>query len=92
MFAVTGAMADVTIFGIVDQGYNMTSTKTAGVSAKTTAVGGAYTGSELGFKGSEDLGNGLKANFQIHFGPMSAETTGSPTNFAHGNYNSGLLL
>jgi len=69
IFAVTGAMADVTIFGIVDQGYNMTSTKTAGVSAKTTAVGGAYTGSELGFKGSEDLGNGLKANFQIHFAP-----------------------
>jgi predicted porin len=69
MAAVTGAMAEVTIFGIVDQGYNMTSTKTAGVSAKTTAVGGAYTGSELGFKGSEDLGGGLKASFQIHFAP-----------------------
>jgi len=69
MFAATGAMADVTIFGIVDQAYNMMSAKTAGVSSKTTSVGGAYTGSELGFKGSEDLGSGLKASFQIHFAP-----------------------
>ena len=81
MFAVTGAMADVTIFGIVDQAYVMSTDKTAGVSTKITSVGGQYTGSELGFRGSEDLGNGLKANFQIHFGPISAETTGSPTNY-----------
>jgi len=70
MAAVTGALADVTIFGIVDQAYTMSTAKTAaGVSTKTTTVGGQYTGSELGFKGSEDLGGGLKANFQIHFAP-----------------------
>jgi predicted porin len=81
MAAVTGAMAEVTIFGIVDQAYGMSSTKVGTVSKKTTTVGGQYTGSELGFKGSEDLGGGLKANFQIHFGPMSTETTASPTNY-----------
>jgi predicted porin len=80
MFAVTGAMADVTIFGIVDQAYVMSTDKTAGVSTKTTSVGGQYTGSELGFKGSEDLGNGLTANFQIHFAP-STETATSPSGY-----------
>jgi len=70
MAAVTGALADVTIFGIVDQAYTMSTAKTAaGVSTKTTTVGGQYTGSELGFKGTEDLGGGLKASFQIHFAP-----------------------
>lgn len=78
--AVTGAMADVTIFGIVDQAYGVSSTKTGTVTSKTTTVGGQYTGSELGFKGSEDLGNGLKASFQIHFSP-STETSASPTGY-----------
>jgi predicted porin len=73
-------MADVTIFGIVDQAYVMSSTKAGTTTSKTTSVGGQYTGSELGFKGSEDLGNGLKANFQIHFSP-STETTASPTGY-----------
>jgi len=80
MAAVTGAMAEVTIFGIVDQAYGTTTTKKAGVSTKTTTVGAQYTGSELGFKGSEDLGNGLKASFQIHFSP-STETSASPTGY-----------
>ena len=69
MAAITGAMAEVTIFGIVDQAYTMTTANTGGTSTKTTSIGGQYTGSELGFKGSEDLGNGLKASFQIHFSP-----------------------
>jgi predicted porin len=43
-------------------------------------VGAQYTGSELGFKGSEDLGGGMKANFQIHFSP-STETSASPTGY-----------
>ena len=80
MAAVTGAMAEVTIFGIVDQAYGMKTTKIAGVSTKTTTVGKQYTGSELGFKGSEDLGGGLKASFQVHFSP-STETTASPTGY-----------
>jgi len=80
MAAVTGAMAEVTIFGIVDQAYVMSSTKVGTTTSKTTSVGGQYTGSELGFKGSEDLGNGLKASFQIHFAP-STETSASPAGY-----------
>jgi len=80
MAAVTGAMAEVTIFGIVDQAYGMTTTKKGTTSTKTTTVGAQYTGSELGFKGSEDLGGGMKANFQIHFSP-STETTAPPTGY-----------
>jgi len=64
--ATTAAMADVTIFGIVDQAYARTKAA-SGVS--TSAIKGTYTGSEIGFKGSEDLGNGLTGDFQIHFAP-----------------------
>jgi len=68
--ATTGAMADVTIFGIVDQAYATTSTTAAdGAKTTTNAIKPTYTGNELGFKGSEDLGNGMAADFQIHFGP-----------------------
>jgi len=63
------AMAEATIFGIVDQAYNITSKTVSGTKTKTTSIDGAYTGSEIGFKGSEDLGNGLTANFQIQFAP-----------------------
>jgi len=73
MAAVTGAMADVTIFGIVDQAYTITSstaaTASGGAKTKLTSIAGQYTGNELGFKGNEDLGGGLKADFQIHFAP-----------------------
>ena len=64
--ATSAAFAEVTVFGIVDQAVVRTKTGTA---ASVTQVGGMLTGSELGFKGSEDLGNGLKADFQIHFSP-----------------------
>ena len=89
MAAVTGALADVTIFGIVDQAYVMSSTKVGTTTSKTTSVGAQYTGSELGFKGSEDLGNGLNATFQIHFAP-STETAASPTGYqSHVGLNGG---
>jgi len=94
MAAVTGAMADVTIFGIVDNAYNILTTTTAGPgltpsSKKTTAVSGTYTGSELGFKGSEDLGGGMSANFQIHFAP-STDANLAPTGYqSHVGLNGG---
>ena len=70
-------MADVTVFGIVDQ--SVTRTK-AGTAAAVTSVAGAYTGNELGFKGSEDLGNGMTADFQIHFAP-SVDNAVAPTGY-----------
>jgi len=94
MAAFTGAMADVTIFGIVDNAYSIKTTTAAGpgirtTSTKTTAVTGTYTGSELGFKGSEDLGGGLSANFQIHFAP-STDANAAPTGYqSHVGLNGG---
>jgi len=79
--ATTGAMADVTIFGIVDQAFASTSTTTSGgVKTSTSAIKPVYTGNELGFKGNEDVGNGMTADFQIHFGPNVDGTPLTTTN------------
>jgi predicted porin len=67
------AQSSVTLYGVADVwlGNLKTTTTTAGVS---TGVGqnlmgsGGINGSRIGFKGSEDLGGGLKANFQIENG------------------------
>ncbi|MFN5811954.1 MAG: porin, partial [Burkholderiales bacterium] len=61
--AVTGAMAEVTISGFIDQAYNTTRTTDAdGVSSTVTSVGHNAIGQDaLGFAVSEDLGNGITA-------------------------------
>jgi len=69
MFAATGAMADATIYGTIDQAYQSSKTTTAASTSKTTSLAGTWNGgSSIGFKGSEDLGNGLKAFFQQEIG------------------------
>ncbi len=69
------AQTNVTIYGVADvsgQGFNQSSVKGAGASAKGYNGGNTFdlqsNSSLIGFKGTEDLGNGLKALFQ-------AETT-----------------
>ncbi len=67
------AQSSVTLYGVADVwlGNSKTTTTTAGVS---TGVGqnlmgsGGYNGSRFGLRGSEDLGGGLKANFQLENG------------------------
>ncbi len=54
----TGAFAQVTIFGLVDVAY----TKASGSEG---TLASQWAPSHIGFKGSEDLGNGMKANFQL---------------------------
>ena len=67
--AVTGvASAQVTMYGVMDQGYGSVTTESdAGVQAtKTTGmVSGVQSGSRWGIKGAEDLGGGLTASFQL---------------------------
>ncbi|MEW5887457.1 MAG: porin, partial [Pseudomonadota bacterium] len=66
--AVAGALAaplaiaqsNVTIYGIADVGVEWGS---SGNGTKFRVQSGQESGSRLGFKGSEDLGGGLKANF-----------------------------
>ena len=69
MAAVTGAMADVTLSGNVNQGYTTDKiTSAANATTKTTGLKSASAGSFLTFAGNEDLGSGLKASFKIETG------------------------
>jgi len=75
--AISGAMAEVTISGFIDQAYNTQRTTTAlGVSSTVTSIGNNAIGQDsLGFAVSEDLGNGITAFGAINF--IMNTTTGS---------------
>jgi len=66
------AQSNVTIYGIADvyYGYGKTDdgNKFSGINS------GGLSGSRLGFKGTEDLGNGLKAMFVYEFGTLGVDT------------------
>ncbi|MEN9764444.1 MAG: hypothetical protein RL397_399, partial [Pseudomonadota bacterium] len=73
-FAVP-AMAQVTVYGILDVGYKSTETtsvSSVNVTTKTESSSfgnsGQQSGSRLGFSGTEDLGGGMKAGFVYELG------------------------
>ncbi|PUE31114.1 hypothetical protein B9Z35_08785 [Limnohabitans sp. Jir61] len=76
--AATGAMAQssVELYGIIDMGYNkIVSDGTAKITQTSVGAGansangsGNLNGSRIGFRGKEDLGNGLNAGFVIEYG------------------------
>jgi predicted porin len=73
------AQSSVTVYGVVDMGYQSSeSTSTTGATTKTVTTGaeGNASGNRLGFRGVEDLGGGLKANFVMEFGvkPSQADS------------------
>ncbi len=70
MAAVTGAMANATIYGLIDQAYrsDKTTLGSAAASKKTGIDSVLNGGSQFGFKGSEDLGGGLTASFVMELG------------------------
>lgn len=59
---VAYAQSNVTIYGLVDLGY--TYSKRSGEGSRQAIDSGNSAGSRLGFQGTEDLGNGLKAGFR----------------------------
>jgi predicted porin len=62
----TGAFADVTIGGHIDQGYLTTTTNGTNLGGtKTTALAPILAPNLLTFSGSEDLGSGNKASFKM---------------------------
>jgi len=81
MAAVTGAMAQVTITGGIDYGFQ---TYTTG-STKTHSVGGDTNQfNNVAFSSSEDLGNGMKASARYDLGlDYAAGTGGGFTREAH---------
>ncbi len=65
MSGAAQAQSNVTIYGVVDMAFQAESN---GAGKKYAIDSGEQNGSRLGFKGSEDLGGGLKAIFDLEMG------------------------
>lgn len=68
------AQSSVTLYGVVDLGIERTSLSPG--ASVTRVSSGIQSGSRLGFKGTEDLGGGLSASFQLENGFDAS--TGAP--------------
>jgi predicted porin len=63
------AQSNVTVYGVVDMGFvNESSNVDGDVGSRNAVDSGIQSGSRLGFRGTEDLGNGLKASFVLEMG------------------------
>lgn len=79
------AQSSVTVYGIVDLGFD-SSSNGAATNGRTNGIkSGGQSASRIGFKGTEDLGNGLKALFQLE-ATIAADTGAG---FGAGTGNSG---
>lgn len=78
------AQANVTIYGVVDVGYVYSKTKDLSFSGLDT---GLMSGSRLGFRGTEALGNGLHAVFQAEFGFKADQYDSKGTSAGAGVFN-----
>jgi predicted porin len=70
-FAAAGgaqAQSSVTIYGLIDSGVEFVNNAGAKGGSLTRLSSGAMNTSRIGFRGSEDLGGGLKAIFQLENG------------------------
>jgi len=91
--ASTAAFAEsnVTIYGRMDLGAAYRTGDSGGVAnteGKYEIASGIGAGSRIGFKGVEDLGNGLKALFQTEFGIGIDQTAAGTTSATWTNRNS----
>ena len=65
------AQSSVTLYGVLDIGYGSQTTTTrdgTGAIRSRGVMDGANAGNRIGFRGTEDLGGGLKANFVVEQG------------------------
>jgi predicted porin len=97
--AVSGAMAEVTISGFIDQAWNTTRTTTAaGASTTVKSLGNNAIGQDaLRFSASEDLGDGMKITAGVNTifnstGNAAAAATTTPANSVSMDAGSGLTL
>ncbi len=97
------AQSSVTVYGSYDIGYNDVSVKNFEGSTATSAqrnlnglnqatTGGALTSNRFGFRGTEDLGGGLKANFNLEYGFGVNMTGDTATTAAASDTNSTAAL
>lgn len=79
------AQSSVTVYGIADIWFG--SVKASGTPTQTKLDSGGVSGSRYGFKGSEDLGGGLKANFLLEQGfAIDTGATATGQAFARQSY------
>jgi predicted porin len=71
------AQSSVTLFGVADLAYTQTKTGAAKTSSMTDS---GQASSRIGFRGTEDLGGGLKASFWLEAGTNPDNGTGDATN------------
>jgi predicted porin len=94
--AVVGAasaQSSVTIYGTLDVGYgartaNGVDSKFQQQSSGSTSTTGSTSNStsKIGFRGTEDLGGGLKANFGLETGGLDLETGSNALNFSRASW------
>ncbi|MDD3481875.1 porin [Azovibrio restrictus] len=78
------AQSNVQIYGAIDMGYSYRSdAMLKGVKSQSAIDSGLSDGNRLGFKGTEDLGNGVKALFTLEMGFLA--DTGKHDAFAGGD-------
>ncbi|WP_255408654.1 porin [Limnohabitans sp. G3-2] len=80
--AATGSFAQssVTLYGVADLGYNTVKLSDGTDTVKQSGLNSIASGSRFGFKGTEDLGGGLKANFLMEYSVQPDEATTSMAN------------
>ena len=66
--ATAHAQSNVTVYGLLDAGIDNASNATPGKGSMTRVTSGGMNTSRWGFRGNEDLGNGLKAVFNLEGG------------------------
>lgn len=65
---VASAQSSVTVYGVVDASVAREDTDTVAGGSRTVLASGNQSTSRFGFKGQEDIGNGLKAIFNLEAG------------------------
>jgi predicted porin len=83
---LANAQSSVTLYGIVDAAVTVINNQVGGTQTKLEA--GQLATSRWGFKGTEDLGGGLKANFALE-STLANDTGASGSSFGGGFVQSG---
>ena len=88
------AQSSVTVYGLLDYGYQSASQRQAGTSANTVTAtqtsgffGSGESTSRLGFRGTEDLGGGMRAFFTAEVA-LNTDPTGNSTGAGSGLFSS----
>ena len=66
--AAASAQSSVTVYGSIDGGVRYQTNVDAAGNGLLSTTSGNYYANRLGFRGKEDLGNGLNAHFQLESG------------------------